>query len=585
MDTKVVNKSQVKSALKIPGLPGNIVAALTMRVAGFDRLNELYSKVSQYEGLEFIDKLMEQLEVTYSLNPDALENVPTEGKLLVVANHPLGGLDGMLALKILSQVRKDIKVLTNVFVAHLPNTKEFFLPVNTTYGYGRIIAASHTGIKQAEEHLNNGGALVVFPAGEVSENADWQGFVGRWANRIETKVLPMFFEGGQSWYYQFLQKISVKLSDWRLPNELSKNKGRNVKVRIGNYIKPTELTKFKDDKETSRYFRSRVYALESDVKLFLEEVADAKPIAPAVPTQILLDEIEKNKDCQLFRVGPYSSYLFDYEQIPNIIKEIGVKREEAFRAVGEGTGKEIDLDEYDLYYKHLILWDNDKNDMVGAYRLGMGEEIVDSKGVKGFYSNMFFRFSDKFAPVLRESVELGRSFVAVEHQKDTMGLVLLLKGLFYTMMKYKQYKHFIGPVSISSWYPMLYRSVMVYYLKRYASTPQYSAMVNPATPFVEDFGRVEPDIFLQGRMDNLEGFDRYLYRASGGKYRVPTLVKKYLKLGSKIIDYNVDPDFNDCLDCLIMLTFSDIPVDDIDSLCKEFEDHRPIYRRFYGSEL
>ena len=585
MDTKVVNKSQVKSALKIPGLPGSIVAAITMRVAGFDRLNELYSHVSQYEGIEFINKLMEHLEITYSLNEAGLENVPRQGKLMVVANHPLGGLDGMLALQILSAVRPDVKVLTNLFVAQIPNTKDYFYPVNTTYGFGRIIASSYSGIKQAEEHLAAGGAVVVFPSGEVSESAEWQSYVSKVAKRQGAKLLPMFFSGENSWYYQFLQKISVKLSDYRLPIELEKKKGREVQIRIGSIINASELDKYKDDREAARYLRSRVYALEADVNLVNSPVANAQPIEAPVATEVLLEEIEKHKECKLFKVGPYSAYLFDYDQIPNIIHEIGVRREESFRAVGEGTGKSIDLDEYDLYYKHLFLWDDDKNDMVGAYRLGMGEEIIEKYGVKGFYSNMFFRFSEKFSPVLKECVELGRSFITVEHQKDTMGLILLLKGLFYAMMKFQQYKHFIGPVSISSWYPLFYRSAMIYYLRRYASTPQYNGMINPVTPFVENFGRVEPEIFMQGRMDSLEGFDRYLYKTSGGLYRFPTLVKKYLKMGSKIIDYNVDPDFNDCLDCLIMLTFSDIPVDDMDSLCREFEDHAPIYKRFYGSEL
>lgn len=585
MNAKVVNKSQVKSALKIPGLPGSIVAALAMRVAGFDRLNELYSHVAQYEGLEFISKLMEHLEITYSFNRDALENIPREGKLMIVANHPLGGLDAMLALQILSEVRPDVKALTNLFISQLPNTKDFFYPVNTTYGFGRIIASSYSGIKQAEEYLSQGNAVVVFPSGEVSESHEWQSYVSKVAKRQNTKILPMFFSGENSWYYQLLQKISVKLSDWRLPTELEKKKGKEVKIRIGSVINSSELEKYKDDREAARYLRSRVYALEADINLKLTPVANAQPIETPVPTQVLLDEIEKNKECKLFKVGPYSAYLFDYDKIPNIIHEIGIRREESFRAVGEGTGKSIDLDEFDLYYKHLFLWDDEKNDMVGAYRLGMGEDIINAYGVKGFYSNMFFRFSDKFAPVLKECVELGRSFITLEHQKDTMGLILLLKGLFYAMMKFQQYKHFIGPVSISSWYPLFYRSAMVYYLKRYASTPQYAGMINPVTPFVENFGRVDPTIFMQGRMDSLEGFDRYLYKTSGGKYRFPTLVKKYLKMGSKIIDYNVDPDFNDCLDCLIMLTFSDIPVDDMDSLCREFEDHGPIYKRFYGNVL
>lgn len=594
MDTKVVNKSQVKNALKIPGIPGNIAAALTMRIAGFDKLNEIYSHVADYQGIEFIDKLLEHLGITYSVNSDWEEQIPKSGKLLIVANHPFGGLDGMLALKILSSVRPDIKVLTNLFVAQIPNIKEYFYSVNTTYGFGRIVANYSSGLHQGEEYLNNGGVLVVFPSGEVSslnkkekitEDGEWQQYVSKIAKRTQAQIVPLLFDGENSWYFHFLQKISVKLSDWRLPKELSNKKGKDIKVRIGAPINLKDLTIFKDDREIAKYLRSRTYALEATLDEVNSPVKNAKPITPHIDKEILAKEIAANENCLLFKVGSYSSYLFDYEQIPNIIKEIGICREEAFRDVGEGTGNEIDLDEFDPHYKHLLLWDNEKDLLIGAYRLGLGADIIEKQGIKGFYSDMFFRFNPNMTSTLKECIELGRSFVSVGYQKDTMALLFLLKGLFYATMKFTEYKHLIGPVSISSWYPMLYRSLMFHYLKNSASTPKFANMVNPLTPFIPNTGRVDIDILIKGRMESLEAFDRYMYRVSGGKYRFPTLVKKYLKLGSKIIDYNVDPDFNDCLDCLIMLTLSDIPTDDVDSFCREFEDHRPIYKRFYGNDL
>lgn len=591
MGTKIINKSQVKNALNIPGIAGSIVAAMAMRVAGFDKLNEMYSHVEDYQGIEFIDKLFEHLEINLDFNKDSLSSIPKEGSLLITSNHPFGGLDGMAALKVLSMVRSDIKVLTNMFVAHVPNIKDFFIPVNTTYGFGRIVRSNYAGLRQAEEHLNKGGALIVFPAGEVSansvdnniEDAEWQSTIIRIARKAQSQILPIFFAGGNSWYFQFLSKISVKLSDLRLPAELSNKKGKDVYLRIGSYINPVELSRFKDDKAVAKYLRSRSYALECEVNNVIQSEGEQVPLISPIATEDLLKDIEANKSDKLFTVGTYSAYLFDYEKIPNLIREIGLRREEAFRGVGEGTGKEIDLDQYDNYYKHLILWDDENKDMVGAYRIGLGREIIEKYGIEGFYSHTLFRYSPEFAPVLKESVELGRSFVSVSHQKDTMGLVLLLKGLFYVMIKYEEYKHLLGPVSISSWYPKFYRSVMIHYLRQFASAEEYKNMLNPLHPFKEEFGRVDIDSFLSGKTDNLEGFDRYLYRVSQGKYRLPTLVKKYIKLGAKIVDYNVDPDFNYCVDGLIILTLENVPTDDIDALSKEIEDHRPIYRRFYGN--
>lgn len=594
MDTKLVNKSQVKGTPQIPGLTGSFVAALSTRVEGFDKINELYSQLSEYKGVDFVDKLLEHLNVSISLLPRSIENIPKEGKLLIVANHPFGGLDGMLALKILSSVRNDVKILTNLFVAQIPNIKDNFISVNTTYGFGRIITNSSTGIKQAEEHLEKGGALIVFPAGEISsvtqdfrrvDDEDWQGMFARIARRHQSNVLPLYFEGDNAWFLNFLHDIRVKLNDLKLPESSSGKTSTEIKVNIGKQILWSEISNIKEDKVLAHYLKNRTSVLGLDFHASSPQVPNAQPIMSPVDTNILLKELEDNIESKLFKVGPYSAYIFDYEQIPNIIKEVGVRREEAFRAVGEGTGKEIDLDEFDIYYKHLILWDEECQDLVGAYRLGMGRDIVEKFGVKGFYSNSFFRFSDKFAPLLKECVELGRSFISLKHQKDTMGLLLLLKGLFYAMMKYQEYKHFIGPVSISSWYPLFYRSAMVHYLKRSASVKELKKMVNPINPFIEDFGGIDIETLMIPCTDNLEGFDRYLHKISGGKYRFPTLVKKYLKLGSRVIDYNVDHDFNDCLDCLIILTLSDVPTDDIDSLCREFDDHGPIYKRFYGNKL
>ena len=355
-------------------------------------------------------------------------------------------------------------------------------------------------------------------------------------------------------------------------------------MRIGSVIQHAELEKFQEDKIVAKFLRSRSYMLEADT-IEKDESVYTTRLGDFVPTDVLLKELEENKDAHLFDVGTLSCYLFDYNRIPNMMREIAVRREEAFRAVGEGTNNSVDTDSYDVYYKHLVLWDNTTKDLVGAYRLGLGADILQERGIHGFYADTLFRYSDKFAPVLEKCVELGRSFVCVSHQKDTLALMLLLKGLFYTLMKYPEYKYLIGPVSISSWYPMLYRSVMIHYLKQFHRNPAYDDMTNPKTPFVPDFGRVDPDALLFGKTANLEMFDRYLLRMSGGQYRLPPLLKKYIKMGSKIIDYNVDPDFNYCVDGLIMLSLEDIPTDDLDSLSREFGDREPIYRRFYGSDF
>ena len=593
MSAKVINKSEVKKSMKIPGIPGSLLAAMTMKIAGLDKLNELYDRLADYKGVEFSDKVLESLDITLNVNTPALENIPKEGGVVITSNHPFGGLDGLAALSILGKVRKDVKILTNFILSKVPNVSDHFIPINTTYAFGKFTAPTISGLRQAEEHLLKGGLLVIFPAGEVSswnnqgkvvEDAEWMTYISRQVRRSKCPVIPMYFHGKNSKYFQWLGRISTKLSDLRFTGEIFDKKGKEIKVRIGSVIQHAELEKFQEDKIVAKFLRSRSYMLEADT-IEKDESVYTTRLGDFVPTDVLLKELEENKDAHLFDVGTLSCYLFDYNRIPNMMHEIAVRREEAFRAVGEGTNNSVDTDPYDVYYKHLVLWDNTTKDLVGAYRLGLGADILREKGIHGFYADTLFRYSDKFAPVLEKCVELGRSFVCVSHQKDTLALMLLLKGLFYTLMKYPEYKYLIGPVSISSWYPMLYRSVMIHYLKQFHRNPAYDDMTNPKTPFVPDFGRVDPDALLFGKTANLEMFDRYLLRMSGGQYRLPPLLKKYIKMGSKIIDYNVDPDFNYCVDGLIMLALEDIPTDDLDSLSREFDVREPIYRRFYGSDF
>ncbi|MBQ6311370.1 MAG: lysophospholipid acyltransferase family protein [Bacteroidales bacterium] len=593
MCAKVINKNELKKSLKIPGIPGSLLAAMTMKIAGLDKLNELYDRLADYKGVEFADKVLEFLDITLNVNASALENIPKEGGVVITSNHPFGGLDGLAALSILGKVRKDVKILTNFILSKVPNVSDYYIPINTTYAFGKFTAPTISGLRQAEEHLLKGGALVIFPAGEVSswnnqgkvvEDAEWMTYISRQVRRSKCPVIPMYFHGKNSKYFQWLGRISTKLSDLRFAGEIFDKKGKEIKVRIGSLIQHAELEKFPEDKVVAKFLRSRSYMLEAET-VEKDESVYTTSLGEFVPTRTLLKELKENEDCHFFDVGTLSCYLLDYNRIPNMMKELAVRREEAFRAVGEGTNTSADTDPYDVYYKHLVLWDNTTKDLVGAYRLGLGADIIREKGIHGFYADTLFRYSDKFAPVLEKCVELGRSFVCVNHQKDTLALMLLLKGLFYTLMKYPEYKYLIGPVSISSWYPMLYRSIMIHYLRQYHRNPLYDGMTSPKTPFVPDFGRVDPEALLYGKTGNLEAFDRYLLRISSGQYRLPPLLKKYIKMGSKIIDYNVDPDFNYCVDGLIMLALEDIPTDDLDSLSREFEDRDPIYRRFYGSEF
>lgn len=615
MSVKVIDKSQVKSAIKIKGPFGTAIAALAMRLTGLNKINKIYSHISEYQGRAFAQKLIEYLNVKCDYNIAELDYLPKEGPFIIVSNHPFGAIDGMIMLSVIGSKRPDIKILTNFILSMIPNLSDNFFPVNP-FTDRPGLKSSLKGLRLAKEHLDAGGALGLFPAGEVSSDANkekivkdipWQLSVIKLIKSSGVPVVPLYFGGKNSLLFHFLGKIHPALRTIRLPHELANKKDKTISLRIGRPILPSEIEDYTDLKALGEYLWNRTYALEGNIhansiddREYLDEFsgdalkwvkfipfAEQRGEMPIVSLLTPLDkkalekEIKKNAGDLLYEVGPYQIYLSSYQEIPNMIKEIGIRREEAFRAVGEGTGKEIDLDEYDLYYKHLYIWDFKARSLVGAYRLGIAEDIIATKGMHGLYSDSLFRYKRDFVPYLEKTIELGRSFVNVSYQKEALPLMLLIKGLFYSLLKYPNIKYLIGPVSISSWYPMFYRSLMIYYLSHQHNASQFNNMIEPTTPFIPDYKRISVEALMNGKMNSLEKFDRFIYKLSNNEFRLPTLLKKYLKMNARIMGYNVDPDFNNCVDGLIILDLGEIPRQDIDSLSKEFgEDRSKIYARF-----
>lgn len=591
MDKKLVSKSQIKRAFNVRGAFGNAVASATMSVAGLNRLNRLYSHVSEYQGIDFADHLLEQLNVKCDIAPEEFDNLPKEGPFIIVSNHPFGGLDGIIMLHLFGRLRPDLKILTNFILSHIPNLKEFFFPVNP-FTDNKGLKSSLKGIRMATEHLKNGGVLGLFPAGEVSSNAnkervvkdiEWQPSIIKLIKKAGVPVVPIYFDGGNSKYFHFLGRINKYLRTLRLPGELSNKKDKTVSIRIGRPVTVLEIEEFVTLKDLGNHLWNRTYALEANVRGQENDAVgsiEKEKIASPVDKDILIKEIESRGEDLLFEVKDYSCYLFNAQNIPNLIKELGIRREEAFRSIGEGSNKEIDTDEYDPYYKHLVLWNKKDNAVIGAYRLGFGDEILFKYGLEGFYSNTLFRYRPEFKTYLKRAIELGRSFVSNEYQKDPLALMLLIKGLMYTVIKNPQVRFLIGPVSISASYPIFYRSLMIHYLKLRHSRSAIAKWVNPKFRFVPDFYRVDVDSLLKGKLDSVEKFDRFMFRLSNNRFRLPTLLKKYIKINSRIIAYNIDPDFNNCVDGLIMLDVYEVPKQEIDSLSKEMADKTAVYKRF-----
>lgn len=580
---KVVTHRDIKKALGLKGFFGTCVSGLAYGILGMGKINRLFDGAADYQGSEFADHLLENMNVTFDLKEEQLENIPKEGPFVVVSNHPFGGIEGVMMLSLISKIRPDFKIMANFILSHIPNLKDSFLAVNP-FTENPEWKSSVGGVKGALQQLADGHGLGVFPAGEVSryhghdfpEDLPWSNSIARIIKKMNVPVIPLYWDGRNSRLFYAVDKIHTMLGTARLMRELANKHDHCIPIQIGKPILPTEIAEYEQPKDLAAYLRARTYALEANLdknKPHLKTI-NGVPLGEPVESSFLEEELNRiRKEAFLFDSANYECYLTEYEKIPNIIKEIARLREESFHAIGEGTGKALDCDEFDKHYKHLILWDKEKQRIAGSYRLGIGNDIVQRFGIKGFYISTLFNINEAFSDYLRKTIELGRSFVALDYQKEVLPLVLLLRGLSDVVVRYPDIEYFIGPVSISASYPLFYQSMIAeYVMKNHPVKPEIMDWVVPRTPFHSDFLKAEPTVLLERNMQSIDKLDKYMFRLSNGAYRVPTLLKKYLKLNAKYICFNVDPDFNDTLDALLFLKFTDFPEDEVMPLFRDSSD-------------
>ena len=591
---KVVTNSDLKNALGLKGFFGTCVAGLAYGYLRLGKINRLFDGAADYQGREFADHLLQNMNITIDVSPEQLENIPKEGGFIVVSNHPFGGIEGVMLLSAIAKVRPDFKVMANFILSHIPNLKECFFAVNP-FEKNPEWKSSVGGIKGAIQHIAEGNGLGVFPAGEVSryhghdypEDLPWSTSIARIIKNANVPVIPVFWEGRNSKWFYLVDKIHPMLGTARLTKELINKHDQCFNLQIGKPILPAEVALYEKPADLAAYLRSRSYALEANIPakpVEKKEVKQDEIDAPADLSLMLAELDAIHEKSFLYSASDYDCYLADYEDIPNLMHEIARLREETFRAIGEGTGKSLDQDEFDKHFKQMILWDKVKQKIAGCYRLGIGSEIVPKFGIKGFYVSTLVNIDESFSDKLSHTIELGRSFVSLEYQKEVLPLMLLLRGLSDVVVRYPEINHFIGPVSISSWYPKFYLSLIARFVsENHAVEDELKDKVTPKTPFVPDYLKVDSDVLLKNNMNGVDKFDKFLFRLSNGEYRLPTLYKKYLKLNAKFLCFNVDPDFNDTLDSLLFLTFTDFPEDEVMPLFRDSSDEeKEIVRKRFG---
>ena len=581
---KVITTEEFAKATKLDKLKMPGLAALLMELMKINQVNDLFAQAQPKEGPDFVDAILEGCGIDIEFDERELKNIPATGSFIAIANHPYGGIEGMVLLKILCMVRPDAKLMANFLLKKIPNLSEWFIAVNPFENVEH--SSSISGLKNTLELLNNGTPIGIFPAGEVStfkvdkqEITDrmWHPVVGKIIAKAKVPVVPIYFHGNNGLLFNLLSLIHPALRTAKLPSELFNKHGHTIKLRIGKPINVTEIPEYNNSTKLLNYLRARTYALgtglEEEKKIFSpRNLFKIKKLPEAIAPEISADILEKEilplrDDYRIWIEKNYEIFITPTTLIPNTIREIGRLREITFREIGEGTNKSIDLDEYDIYYQHLFIWDTEARLIVGAYRIGLGDEIFYSIGKNGFYISELFKIKSQFTPILKKSVELGRSFIRKEYQLKPLPLFLLWKGILKYLVDNPRYQYLIGPVSISNSFSKFSKSLIVDYINRNHFDHEMAQFVKPRKKFKVDLASIDTDILMAGE-DSFKGLDNLIGEVESRNMKVPVLLRQYISLNAKIICFNIDPKFADCLDGFLVLDIEKIPLEMVEKLGK-----------------
>ncbi len=578
-ERKLMNPAELAKASHMK--PGDPRIAVLAEVSGLKRLERFYNEIEIKPGEDFIAALFAHLDLRLEVDPADLERVPATGGVAIVANHPYGAIDGLALLHVLRHRRPDLKVMANFMLQQLDPLRDRFIGVNP---FEQLAArSSFQGMRQAAQHLADGGALGVFPAGEVSSyrkevdavaDPRWKTPVIKLIRHAGVPVVPLWFDGANSLVFQILGMVHPSLRTLQLPREMLRMHGRSVRLRIGNPLTDKELAQFTSMDDLARFLRAKTYSIGSGVTVKREHFKPllfprrARPVVEPTPVEALEHDLAGLADRKLNTQAEFDLYLAPSGRMPNILREIGRLREVTFRAVEEGTNKAIDLDEFDHYYDHLFVWDREKRRLAGAYRVGDGRVIMDRYGKRGFYLSTLFKLGGPMRQVLASSYELGRSFVVADYQRHRLPLFMLWRGLLLHVTANPDHRYLIGPVSISGAYSKFSRRLIIEFVEKHHYDAELARHVKPRNRFHIGIDKADGTALLEASGEDIKKLDQVIADVEESGSTVPVLLKRYLSLNAKIVGFNRDPHFNDALDGLVVLDLSKVPASVIEGLRK-----------------
>ena len=576
------------------------VASAIMNLTKINEVNNLYNKLIHTKGVQFFDEFIREQELSYIVFEEDLAKVPKTGPFIIVSNHPLGALDGILMCKILLRVRPDFKVMGNFLLSKIKPMEPFVISVNPFEGRKDAFNSS-SGMRETFKHLEEGGCIGIFPAGEVSNKNNEYGEVldrpwGKIALKIIKKakvpVIPMYFHATNSKMFYNVSKLHPDLQTLMLPAEMMRKRDKPIRIRIGKPISVKQIEEEETIEELGDYLYNKVYMLKSyyerrksiteklklpnmSLKLPLQKQNNiVQNIIDETPVEDIITEIEKLKVAEnkkLFSHGDYDVFFTKSEEIPSIMREIGRQRELTFRAIGEGTNLPFDLDEYDNHYHHLFLWDNAGKKLVGAYRMALGSEVMKKYGIDGFYTSSLFEYDTELQPFFRKVIEMGRAYISMEYQQKPFPLFLLWRGIVHVCLRNPEHKFLMGGVSISNKFSEFSKSLMIEFMRSHYYDSAVAQYIHPKNEFKVVMKERDKALFFEDMDADLNKLDKIIDDLEP-ELRLPVLIKKYIKQNAKMIAFNVDPNFNDAIDGLMYIRISDLPEDTIKPVLEELSD-------------
>ncbi|MDP3149262.1 MAG: lysophospholipid acyltransferase family protein [Ignavibacteria bacterium] len=535
-------------------LPGKAVESVLSGIMKVKKINSFLAKHEGLDGSAFIDALFEEFDFSYSVSSKDREKIPSEGKVVIVSNHPLGGLDGLGLLKLVLEVRTDVKIVVNDILLQIENLKSHFLAYNL-FDSG----IQKENIHAIDKALKEEHAVIFFPAGEVSrltlnglQDNVWTRGALHFAEKSRAPILSVFVGGRNSLFFYAVSALSKPLSMFLLPRELFKQRGKTIPIKVGDLI-PVRImfAGLLKGKTLIKTLKKHVYLIGKNKKgIFVTEKNVIHPIDPIkikrqLSAATLLQNIDEKKKVYL---------LSNNKLFPDVIKEIARLREITFRKIGEGTGRKLDTDPYDAYYNHIVLWDEENLEIMGAYRIGVGSEIIEKYGAAGFYSSTLFNFTEQFQFHLPYSIELGRSFIQSKYW-NTNALDYLWMGIGAFLAVNPRVQFLFGPVSLSNTFPVEVKEMIVFFYEKWYGNAYGLVGARNKFRISEERKKELSTIFnsnnYKEELKSLKQNLRYFGMS------IPPLYKQYTALcepgGAQFLDFGIDPDFQSCVDGFILI--------------------------------